>query len=229
MSGGGHRPAARRARSSPEDVEEVEDGEDDGHVARGEQRGEVRHRVVEVAREAVLDEQRREVEHVQQELLVTLTARHVARQRPAAAPRPRGAARPAQHAVKHVQHIRPVVQLTLTQQKTARCGRRTRRTRHTHSYGQRARRLLGSTITTHTILIHAICTEVTAEGHIHCRFLKLIKGYMQSPNYCCRKLCLCLTGDQRKQIGWFQQTTKHLNMIINQIYHILYCFASTKI
>ena len=52
-----------------EDVEQVEHREHHRHVAGGEQRGQMLHGVVEVPREAVLDQQRCELQHLQQQLL----------------------------------------------------------------------------------------------------------------------------------------------------------------
>jgi hypothetical protein len=54
--------------SLAEHVEQVEDGQHHVQVEGGEQEGQVLHRAVEVAAEAVLDQQRREVEGPQDEL-----------------------------------------------------------------------------------------------------------------------------------------------------------------
>ena len=68
------------------------------------------HWTVEMSRETLFDKQRRELQHGQQQVLVGLMAGRVTRQHP----RTVGLAAPLQNIVKFVQHVHPVWQLALS-------------------------------------------------------------------------------------------------------------------
>lgn len=94
-----------------ENVEQVEDTQDHLHVTRRQQRRQVLHGVVQVPGEAVFNQQGSELQDAQQQLFLLLAAGAVAVQAPLAL-LARVAGRLKQR-VKQVQHIDPVVQLTL--------------------------------------------------------------------------------------------------------------------
>lgn len=103
--------SGNEVRSFAEHVEQVEDGQDDLHIAGGEQGGEVLHRAVDVLGETVLDQQRGEDDDVDQQILVLLVLGQVTGQRPLAVLLLVYAA--LHDRVEVVEHIDPMIELAL--------------------------------------------------------------------------------------------------------------------
>lgn len=103
--------SGNEVRSFAEHVEQVEDGQDDLHIAGGEQGGEVLHRAVDVLGETVLDQQRGEDDDVDKQILVLLVLGQVTGQRPLAVLLLVYAA--LHDRVEVVEHIDPMIELAL--------------------------------------------------------------------------------------------------------------------